>query len=172
MNFVKMADAASDRALNNHNTIRQLMEIPDVKTFIAFLDGYWGGWSLCVIGNDGRPLPMDDLSVMVDFLRGVADRDIDGTMRVYTCFEGRQPRLYLLHTGMDYPSSFYDMVNHPLDKWMELTQKWATDMVTSIIRQLDRAGFETYGYTHIFTDNLAFTPEMMEMWLDGGQKTD
>lgn len=161
MTLRDIADRVRDQTNSHHAIISELLEQPEVKSFISFLDGYWDEWQFYLYDGNDENLDIHDLGVMMAFLQSVGGGVVPRL--VYAMYKGL-PRMYILDRW-DYRVSWDPNGGAvPLEKWKEEVKKSAMAYVSDSIHRYDNAG---YGFRHYITlfRNLAFTPEMMEEWL-------
>lgn len=155
MRIVHMANRALNPDRLQVNQFRCHMENPSIRTFMTFLDEYVPFWDQRVF-EDNKQVHLLALSTIVRFL----DKITDGSDLRY----GKSGDFLFMSLGDIRPGI-------SKQEWMDEAVRIARCEVTKIVSQYDLDNAPLEKYINLFRDNPAFSPEMMEEWLDGSVGT-
>lgn len=143
------ADKVLHQVTLRHMDIQRHLENPNIHAFLTFLDGYLPDWQYRVY-DGGDQVDMRDLENILHFFQN----------------HERDRLRYNVDDGFAFMSFDRHVESLPKETWMEEVVRLAHLEVRATLSSYDRIGAPWRMYIPLFHTRLAFTPEMMERWLE------
>lgn len=150
---------------NAHSSILRIAEEEPVAEFLHFLDGYCEDWMAdLVVDHEGEPHYCYDPLVMEDLVIALKDLLLTGEGDIILTKRGIDVPQIIIIDGCIWDDA---QANMSVEDWKKLVLDFAHLTVQRKIHHLDRQTSGFSRYAQIFQRHPAFTPEMMEAWLEG-----